>query len=94
MEMDFIKLQYFDKEKKCLIFLCGSSGDGKSAIINKHLKKFDTYFDFHVDATHSFSPNQTAIQALSDSFQNYENGTKSLVVGINIGIMLNFINSF
>lgn len=93
IEKKYIEILEKNTDKKCLIFLCGSSGDGKSAIINKHLKKFDTYFDFHVDATHSFNPNQTAIEALSDSFDKYEKGTKSLVVGINIGIMLNFINN-
>jgi DNA phosphorothioation-dependent restriction protein DptF len=93
IEKKYIETLQKNKDEKCLIFLCGSSGDGKSAIINKHLKKFDSSYDFHVDATHSFRPNQTAIQALSDSFYKYENGSKSLVVGINIGIMLNFINN-
>ena len=92
IEKKYIESLKANKDNKCLIFLCGSSGDGKSAIINKHLKKFESYFDFHVDATHSFSPSQTAIEALSESFERYETGTKSLVVGINIGIMLNFTN--
>lgn len=93
IEKKYLETLQSNKEKKCLIFLCGSSGDGKSAIINRHLKKFNDYYDFHVDATHSFSPHQTAIEALSESFDQYNNGNKSLVVGINIGIMLNFINN-
>jgi DNA phosphorothioation-dependent restriction protein DptF len=93
IEKKYVETLIKNKDEKCLIFLCGSSGDGKSAIINKYLKQFNAYFDFHVDATHSFSPNQTAIEALSDSFDKYEKENKSLVVGINIGIMLNFINN-
>lgn len=93
IEKKYLETLKNNKEKKCLIFLCGSSGDGKSAIINRHLKSFDSLYDFHVDATHSFTPNQTAIEALSESFHNYQNSNKSLVIGINIGIMVNFINS-
>lgn len=92
IEKKYLNILNTKKETKCLIFLCGSSGDGKSAIINKHLKDFESYFDFHVDATHSFMPNQTATEALTESFQEYNRSNKSLVVGINIGIMLNFID--
>jgi len=59
------------RKQKVLIFLCGSSGDGKSAIIAKHQEEFKTDYDFHVDATHSFMPNQTAIEALENSFSNF-----------------------
>lgn len=76
--------------KKSLIFLCGSSGDGKSAIIAKHRDKFSLDYNYHVDATHSFMPNQTAIEALEHSFSEFSRGDKSLVVGINIGIMMNY----
>lgn len=92
IEKKYVETLIKNKDEKCLIFLCGSSGDGKSAIINRHLKNFENYFDFHVDATHSFMPNQTAIEALTESFQRYKNSNKSLVIGINIGIMLNFID--
>jgi DNA phosphorothioation-dependent restriction protein DptF len=85
------KLESLHKQK-ALIFLCGSSGDGKSAIIAKHQEEFKTDYDFHVDATHSFMPNQTAIEALENSFSNFTNGEKSLVVGINIGILMNYFS--
>lgn len=78
------------RNQKVLIFLCGSSGDGKSAIIAKHREQFAADYEFHVDATHSFMPNQTAIEALEKSFSNFTNGEKSLIVGINIGILMNY----
>jgi len=92
IEKKYLQILNDNKENKCLIFLCGSSGDGKSAIINRHIHKYQSYYDFHVDATHSFSPNQSAIDALSNEFEKFENSNQSLVVGINIGIMINFIN--
>lgn len=93
VEKKYIETLNNNKYTKCLIFLCGSSGDGKSAIINRHLKDYENYFDFHVDATHSFKPNQTAIEALTESFKKYKKSDRSLVIGINIGIMLNFIDN-
>ncbi len=92
IEKKYLEILNHNKNNKCLIFLSGSSGDGKSAIINKHYKKYKNNYNFHVDATHSFSPSQTAIEALSESFNDYSLNNKSLVVGINIGIMLNFID--
>ena len=92
IEKKYLEILNTNKNSKCLIFLSGSSGDGKSAIINKHYKKYKDYYSFHVDATHSFSPSQTAIEALTESFSDYNSQDKSLVVGINIGIMLNFID--
>lgn len=80
------------RTQKVLIFLCGSSGDGKSAIVAKHREKFAADYNFHVDATHSFMPNQTAIEALELSFSNFTHGNKSLVVGINIGILMNYFS--
>ncbi len=78
------------KNSKSIIFLCGSSGDGKSAIIGQNKDSFEKYYDIHIDATHSFRPDQSAVEALNDVFKKYKNGTKSLVVGINMGILLNF----
>ena len=77
--------------KKSLIFLCGSSGDGKSAIIAQNKSDFECSYDFHVDATHSFKSNQTATEALDESFSKYADGERSLVVGINIGILMNYV---
>jgi len=93
IEKKYLEILQGNKNNKCLVFLCGSSGDGKSAIINRYIKDYQKYYNFHVDATHSFKPNQTAIEALIESFQKYKNSDKSLVIGINIGIMLNFIDN-
>lgn len=78
------------RESKIVIFLCGSSGDGKSAIIGQNQKYYGKYYDVHIDATHSFKPDQTAVDSLNDRFSLYKEGDKPLVIGINIGILLNF----
>lgn len=78
------------RDSKAIVFLCGSSGDGKSAIIGQNQKFFSKFFDVHIDATHSFRPDQTAIEALDDVFDRFKQGSKSLVVGINMGILLNY----
>ncbi|MBY6197370.1 DNA phosphorothioation-dependent restriction protein DptF [Vibrio hangzhouensis] len=76
-------------EKK-LIFLCGSSGDGKSEILTKYKLAYANRADFHLDATHSFRPTDTAIQTLDELFLDFEESEKSLVVGINVGMMGNY----
>lgn len=90
IEKDYKKLLSETRDTKSVIFLCGSSGDGKSAIIGQNQKDFDKYFDWHIDATHSFRPDQTAIEALDNVFTSFKEGNKSLVVGINMGMLLNF----
>ncbi|MCK5293404.1 MAG: DNA phosphorothioation-dependent restriction protein DptF, partial [Arcobacteraceae bacterium] len=91
VEKEYIKLLESQINTKSIIFLCGSSGDGKSAIISNNKTKFESNYDFHIDATHSFKPTQTAIEALDESFSSFDNNDKSLVVGINIGILMNYI---
>lgn len=78
------------RESNSIVFLCGSSGDGKSAIIGQNQKFFEKYYDVHIDATHSFRPDQSAVEALNEVFDKHKLNSKSLVVGINIGILLNF----
>lgn len=73
-----------------IIFLCGSSGDGKSEILTRYSQKFKASRDFHLDATHSFNPNQTAIQALDDRFAAFKGNGNPLIVGINIGMLGNY----
>ena len=90
IEKDYKELLSTHRDTKSVIFLSGSSGDGKSAIIGQNQMYFDKYFDWHIDATHSFRPDQTAIEALNDVFKNFKAGSKSLVVGINMGMLLNF----
>lgn len=73
-----------------IIFLCGSSGDGKSEILTKYKKQHEQFIDFHLDATHSFDPNESAIDQLDKEFSKHASGTRPLVVGINIGMLGNY----
>lgn len=77
---------------KEIVFLCGSSGDGKSEILTRCFSEFEQKYDFHLDATHSFAPNQSAIQALDEKFDDHNSGSKPLVLGINIGMLANYSN--
>ncbi len=75
-----------------IIFLCGSSGDGKSEILTRCQSnpRYQQRFTFHLDATHSFAPQQTAIDALNDLFDNHKQQLCPLLVGINTGMLANF----
>lgn len=73
-----------------IIFLCGSSGDGKSEILTKYQSQYEQYVDFHLDATHSFQPDMSAIDTLDDLFAEHASGSRALVVGINIGMLGNY----
>ncbi len=89
IEEDFKKALLSAKRDE-IIFLCGSSGDGKSEILTQYSQKHKATHDFHLDATHSFSPNQTAIHALDERFTRFKGNDKPLVVGINIGMLGNY----
>lgn len=75
-----------------IIFLCGSSGDGKSEILTrcKSDSRYQQRFSFHLDATHSFAPRQSAIDALNDLFANHHAQSSPLLIGINTGMLANF----
>ncbi|MEH5866069.1 DNA phosphorothioation-dependent restriction protein DptF [Escherichia coli] len=75
-----------------IIFLCGSSGDGKSEILTrcKSNPRYQQRFSFHLDATHSFAPRQSAIDALNDLFSNHHQYSSPLLIGINTGMLTNF----
>lgn len=75
-----------------IIFLCGSSGDGKSEILTrcKLDPRYQQRFGFHLDATHSFAPLQSAIEALNDLFENHHHQAYPLLIGINTGMLANF----
>nr|WP_153880245.1 DNA phosphorothioation-dependent restriction protein DptF [Citrobacter freundii] len=75
-----------------IIFLCGSSGDGKSEILTrcKSDPRYQQKFSFHLDATHSFAPQQSAIDALNDLFDNHHPESYPLLIGINTGMLANF----
>lgn len=91
IETDFEKaLKSLSPTDKKIIFLCGSSGDGKSEILTKYSKDYESRADFHLDATHSFHPNDSAIETLNKLFTNFEHSPKPLVVGINIGMLGNY----
>lgn len=76
-----------------ILFLCGSSGDGKSEILRRHYGEFSNHYRFHLDATHSFKPDQNAVDALNQLFDEHQASEKPLIVGINIGMMFNFQNA-
>ncbi|WP_218312578.1 DNA phosphorothioation-dependent restriction protein DptF [Alteromonas antoniana] len=91
IQRDFEKqLTSLSPGDKKIIFLCGSSGDGKSEILTQFGEKFANKAKFHLDATHSFNPDSTAITTLDEVFVEYENSNKALVVGINVGMMGNY----
>lgn len=84
------KISSFSSSKPEVLFLCGSSGDGKSEILTDCKKSFSNRAHFHLDATHSFDPRENAIQTLDKVFDQFESGTMPLVVGINTGMLGNY----
>ena len=90
IEQAFIETIDNIKEPGEIIFLCGSSGDGKSELLRRHVKKYEAKYTFHLDATHSFDPEQNAITALDRVFRQHKINNKPLVVGINIGMLENY----
>jgi len=91
IEHDVIQaLEKLSTGKRKVIFLCGSSGDGKSEILTRCKNKYDSGIKFHLDATHSFKPSEDAIQTLNKLFGEFELSDESLVVGINRGMLENY----
>lgn len=90
IEIDFRNLITHLSERK-IVFLCGSSGDGKSEIMTRYSQdpKF-AHVDFHLDATHSFNPKLDAVATLNSIFNDYKTSNRPLVVGINLGMMANY----
>lgn len=92
IQKDFEKhLTTLSAGDKKIIFLCGSSGDGKSEILTQYASKFSHKATFHLDATHSFEPDESAISTLDKVFADYEHSDKAFVVGINVGMMGNYV---
>ena len=75
-----------------IIFLCGSSGDGKSEILTrcKADPRYRHRFTFHLDATHSFAPRQSAIDTLNNLFTKHNELSPPLLIGVNTGMLANF----
>lgn len=93
IERRFVDTLRSTNAPQSIIFLCGSSGDGKSEILRRHHTLYKDDFLFHLDATHSLTPYQNAVEALNDLFDRHREAKKPLIVGINIGMLLNFHNS-
>ena len=91
IEKNFRELLNSLSVEKSIVFLSGSSGDGKSEILTRAQEFYGKSFLFHLDATHSFRPNQNAIETLDEKFSLYKNSNKTLVVGINIGMLCNYV---
>lgn len=89
IERDFRK-ELFSLSRGTVVFLCGSSGDGKSEILARCQEQYRDSIRFHLDGTHSFSPHQSAINALDELFDVSQNDDRPLVVGINIGMLANY----
>jgi len=58
IELDFERVLSALQPGDC-VFLCGSSGDGKSEILSRSYERYKQKYRFHLDATHSFSPHQS-----------------------------------
>lgn len=89
--------------KKCLVLLCGSAGDGKSHLIS-YLRNADQEhlldsFELYNDATESSAPSLTSIDTLAEKLAPFndeqyqtEDGFK-MILAINLGTLNNFIES-
>lgn len=61
IERDFRK-RLESIESGQIIFLCGSSGDGKSAILTRYSNEYAHKANFHLDATHSSAPTKMLLR--------------------------------
>ena len=91
------------KQKKCLVLLCGSAGDGKSHLIS-YLKNSDAEglladYEPYNDATESSEPTLTSIDTLSEKLSAFNDDNylhddgKKMIMAINLGTLNNFIES-
>lgn len=89
--------------KKTLILLCGSAGDGKSHLLS-YLSNADSdhlldSFELYNDATESSAPSLTSIDTLAvklsafDDEHALEDDGFKMVLAINLGTLNNFIES-
>lgn len=91
------------ENKKCLVMLCGSAGDGKSHLMSylRHAEPEGLLnsFELYNDATESSAPELTSIDTLYEKLapfndENYQvdDGYK-MILAINLGTLNNFIES-
>ncbi len=89
-------------DKKTLILLCGSAGDGKSHLMS-YLKNSDSdhlldgYKVFN-DATESNAPDKTAVETLCKRLEDFNDDNidkpgSNTIIAINLGVLNNFIES-
>lgn len=88
--------------KKTLVLLCGSAGDGKSHLLS-YLKNCDEEhlidnYTIYNDATESSAPSKTAIETLYDLLSPFTDNKlefpgKNVILAINLGVLSNFIES-
>lgn len=90
IEKDFRNLLESGLTANSIVFLAGSSGDGKSEILKRYYESYSSQVRFHLDATHAFRPDQNAIEALNQLFDEHSESNIPLVVGINVGMLFNF----
>lgn len=89
-------------EKKSLVLLCGSAGDGKSHLLsylkNSDEEKLISNYTVFNDATESSAPSMTAIETLSVLLKDFKDQNlslpgKNIILAINLGVLSNFIES-
>ncbi len=89
-------------DKKTLVLLCGSAGDGKSHLLS-YLKNSDSdnlldgYKVFN-DATESNAPDKTAVETLCMRLEDFNDDNidkpgSNAIIAINLGVLSNFIES-
>ncbi len=90
-------------QKKCLLLLCGSAGDGKSHLIS-YMKNCDqenllSDYELYNDATESSEPTLTSMDTLALKLQPFDDehlqddDEKKMIIAINLGTLNNFIDS-
>lgn len=92
-----------EENKKCLVLLCGSAGDGKSHLMS-YLSHVDpegllNSFEVYNDATESSAPTLTSIDTLSEKLAPFNDANAEnddgykMILAINLGTLNNFIES-
>lgn len=104
IELESHIVEAYTSQTARLILVCGGVGDGKSHILSylkdkyPYLKDSNTFY-LHNDATESFSPRKTSVETLATILEPFSdeglqrNGTKSVILAINLGALNNFIDS-
>lgn len=94
------KVNYINK--KTLILICGSAGDGKSHLLSVLKNSYNNLLDnyvIHNDSTESFEPGMDSIETLNNVLSNFSDSNinkdkgENLIIAINLGTLNNFIES-